>query len=87
MESAPTRVCELLVGLPEINVLGVADMVDEMLRVSWRNQRRPSKLWELWSHRPVKERPVVELIDHPPTAILDRSGWYSAIPGTMSGPE
>jgi metal-dependent amidase/aminoacylase/carboxypeptidase family protein len=33
VESDPTRMCELLVGLPEINVLGVVDEVDEMLQV------------------------------------------------------
>ena len=33
MQSDPTRTCELLVGLPEVNVLGIDDVVGEPLRV------------------------------------------------------
>ena len=33
MECEPTRVCELLVGLPEVAVIGVEDGPDGELRV------------------------------------------------------
>ena len=33
MESDPTRMCELLVGLPAVNVLGVNDEVDGLVVV------------------------------------------------------
>ena len=33
MEVDPTRMCELLVGLPDVNVLGVVDIVDGLLEV------------------------------------------------------
>ena len=33
MESEPTRMCELLVGLPEVNVLGIDDVAGDPLRV------------------------------------------------------
>ena len=33
MESDPTRICELLVGLPEVNVLSIDDVAGDPLRV------------------------------------------------------
>ena len=33
MEVDATRMCELLVGLPDVNVLGVVDIVDGLLEV------------------------------------------------------
>ena len=33
MESDATRMCELLVGLPDVNVLGIGDARDTELRV------------------------------------------------------
>jgi hypothetical protein len=44
VESDPTRMCELLVGLPEMNVLAVDDEVGEMLRVSRRDPGRPDRV-------------------------------------------
>ena len=63
MECDPTRVCELLVGLGDVEVLGVDDEAGEPLRVHIR-RRVPRPLYGdcgalLWSHG---ER-VVELVD------------------------
>ena len=33
METDPTRMCELLVGLPDVNVLGVDDVTSGPLRI------------------------------------------------------
>ena len=33
METDPIGVCELLVGLPEVNVLGVDDVAGELIRI------------------------------------------------------
>ena len=58
-----TRMCELLVGLPEMNVLAVVDEVDEMLRVHvetvthapgvnaagwWPRVKEPAWGWSWW---------------------------------------
>ena len=63
MELDPTRMCELLVGLPAVNVLGVEET--DLLRVRVEtNLERPrcdgcgGRVW-------VKDRPVVELVDLP----------------------
>ena len=42
METDPTRMCELLVGLPEVNVLGVDDGVEGFLCIYIESSaRRP----------------------------------------------
>ena len=65
MECDPTRVCELLVGLGDVEVLGVEDEAGERLRVHIR-RRAPRPPCDacgglLWSNG---ERPV-ELVDLP----------------------
>lgn len=49
----PTRMCELLVGLPDVNVLAVVDMPGEAWRVviETREQRRsvPAATARWWS--------------------------------------
>ena len=65
MEVDPTRVCELLVGLGDVEVLGVDGEADAPLRVHVR-RRAPRPLCvgcggPLWSNG---ERPV-ELVDLP----------------------
>ena len=74
MELDPTRMCELLVGLPDVNVLGVDD--------------RPGQVWvhiETRGPRPccsgcgggatIKDRPVVELVDLPAFGRPSRLAW------------
>ncbi len=63
MESDPTRVCELVVGLGDVEVLGVDDEADAPLRVHIRRRAPRSQcvgcVGPLWSNG---ERPV-ELVD------------------------
>ena len=65
MESDPTRMCELLVGLPEVNVLSVDDVAGDPLRVhiEGRSKRPGCAGCGVFAH--VKDRPVVELVDLP----------------------
>ncbi len=65
METNPIRVCELLVGLPDVNVLGVDDLVDEPLRVHVESRVERPGCVECASAAVVKERPAVELVDLP----------------------
>ena len=64
MESDPTRMCELLVGLPEMNVLGVMDVADEMLRVHVETRVARTGCERCGVIARVKEQPVVVLVDH-----------------------
>ncbi len=74
MERDPTRMCELLVGLPDVNVLGIDDVPGEPLRVhvELRAGRSGCETCGVLAH--VKDRPVVELVDLPcfgrPTHLL-----------------
>jgi len=65
LETNPIRVCELLVGLPDVTVLGVEDLVGGPIRVhvEVRGPRPvcPQCGMRVW----VKDRPRVELVDLP----------------------
>ncbi len=66
METNPIRVCELLVGLPEVNVLGVADGGgDEPIRVHVECRLQRPACSGCGRTARVKERPEVELVDLP----------------------
>ena len=76
MECDPTRVCELLVGLGDVEVLGVDGEADAPLRVHVR-RRAPRPLCvgcggPLWSNG---ERPV-ELVDLPAFGRAVRLVWH-----------
>ena len=64
MEVNPTRMCELLVGLPEVAVLGVAEGATGLAVHIESREGRPSCRESGWPAR-VKDRPVVELVDLP----------------------
>lgn len=70
----PTRMCELLVGLPEVNVLGV----EAWLQVRVKIESRLDQGWcpRCGARAAVKDRPVVTLVDLPcfgrPTRLLWR---------------
>ena len=74
MESDPTRMCELLVGLPDVNVLGIDDVVGQPLQVhvELRGSRTGCEACDVFAW--VKDRPVVDLVDLPcfgrPTHVL-----------------
>jgi transposase len=63
VECDPTRVCELLVGLPEVNVLGVDDVSDEPIVV--HVEQRAPRAWcsSCGTRAWVKDRPEVEFVD------------------------
>ena len=63
MEVDPTRICELLVGLPDVNVLGVIDAVGMPLRVVIEIRGARTVCGECGSRGQVKDRPEVELVD------------------------
>lgn len=66
METNPIRVCELLVGLPEVNVLGVADGGgDEPIRVHVECRVGPPVCRGCGRGAWVKERSEVEVVDLP----------------------
>jgi transposase len=63
VEINPTRVCELLVGLPDVNVLGVDDDVDGPLRVHVESRSGQQWCRECGVRARVKDRPEVTLTD------------------------
>jgi hypothetical protein len=70
--------CEPLLGLPELNVHGVADMVGEMLCVHVETRVSRTGCGRCGVVARVKERPVLELVDLPsfgrPTRLVWRLG-------------
>ena len=76
METDPTRMCELLVGLPEVEVLGVVDGPDGPLRV-WVQTRLegPRGCSGCGSRVRVKDRDPVELVDLPAFGRSARLIW------------
>lgn len=76
MEANPTRMCELLVGLPEVNVLGVDDVGIGSLRV--HVESRVDQAWcrTCGSRGVVKDRPVVVLVDLPCFGRPTRLVWH-----------
>ncbi|GAC1386994.1 MAG: ISL3 family transposase [Acidimicrobiales bacterium] len=79
METDPTRMCELLVGLPAVNVLGVE--TGEVLRVHVETRAEVPRCVGCGSAVWVKDRPTVELVDLPcfgrPARLLWRKRRWS----------
>lgn len=75
MECNPTRMCELLVGLPDVNVFAVADVTDQPIVV--HVEARLDRAWcaLCGARAAVKERPVVELVDLPCFGRPARLAW------------
>lgn len=76
MEIDPTRICQLLVGLPAVKILGVCDELAEPLLVHVEtDSERPCCAVcgvRVWS----KGRPVVELVDLPAFGRPTRLMWH-----------
>jgi transposase len=81
VEVDPTRMCELLVGLPAVNVLGIEDSRVAVVVVHIEScQSRPGCLscgTPAW----VKDRPLVELVDlscfgRPARLVWHKHRWY-----------
>lgn len=63
MELDPTRMCGLLVGLPDVNVLAVVDVAGEPLRVHVEAREPRPACPSCAGEVVVKDRPPVELVD------------------------
>jgi transposase len=64
VETDPIRVCELIVGLPNVNVLGVEDLgVGRPLRLHIETRGSRPVCRECGASAEVKDRPAVELVD------------------------
>ena len=68
--------CELLVGLPEVNVLGVVDVVDGVLRVHVETRVSRTGCAGCGVIARVKDRPVIELVDLPSFGRPTRLFWH-----------
>jgi transposase len=68
-------VCELLVGLPDVTVLGVDAVADEPIRVFVETRRPRPMCVRCGTAAVVKERPLVELVDLPVFGRPARLGW------------
>ena len=51
METDPTRMCELLVGLPDVHILGVDDQVNGFVCIYIEPKARPTRVCPLWRLR------------------------------------
>ncbi len=63
MEVDPTRICELLVGLPDVNVLGVIDAAGMPVRVVVETRGPRPVCTRCAGAALIKDRPEVELVD------------------------
>jgi transposase len=76
VECDPTRMCELLVGLPEVTVLGIDDVTDGPLAVHIETRGERPGCTTCGSLAAVKERPVVTLVDLPAFGRPTRLVWH-----------
>lgn len=63
METDPTRMCELLVGLPDVNVLAATDEPDGPLVIDIEARVGVEWCRDCGCPARTKDRPVVELVD------------------------
>ena len=63
VELDPTRMCELLVGLPDVKVLAVVDVAGEPLRVHIETREPRPVCPSCGGAAAIKDRPPVELVD------------------------
>ena len=86
----PTRVCELLVGLPDVNVLGVVDVADGPLRVHVESRGERPACGECGGAANVKDRVDVELVDlaafgRPVCLVWRKHRWECRNPACSKG--
>jgi transposase len=75
LETNPIRVCELLVGLPDVTVLGVEDLAGGPIRVHVESRGGRPSCGECGTLAQVKDRPAVELVDLPVFGRPARLAW------------
>ena len=85
MVTDPTRMCELLVGLPEVTVLGLEDEVGAPLSIHVETRARRPGCSECGVLARVKDRPVVTLVDlaafgRPTRLVWHKFRWHGAEP-------
>lgn len=76
METNPTRMCELLVGLPEVNVRGVHDEAGAPIEVHVASLLDQGWCRECGARAAIKERTPVELVDLPCFGRSTRLVWH-----------
>ena len=76
METDPTRMCELLVGLPEVNVLGIEELIEGplLVHIEARGDRPGCSGCGVFAQ--VKDRPIVELVDLAAFGRQTRPVWH-----------
>ncbi|MEZ5258388.1 MAG: hypothetical protein R2705_16240 [Ilumatobacteraceae bacterium] len=81
MEQNATRMCELLVGLPDITVLGIVDAPDQPLEVHVESRDLDRRCVECGTSGRIKDHDTVELVDLPcfgrPTLLCGASTAWS----------
>jgi transposase len=91
VETDPIRVCELIVGLPDVNVLGVEDAgANRPLRLHVESRTPRPRCGECGTVAEVKDRPQVELADlpvfgRPVRLVLRKHRWRCPEPGCTAG--
>jgi len=76
VESNPTRMCELLVGLPEVHVLGVEDDEGALVVVHVESRRDQVQCPSCGARGQLKDRSAVELVDLPAFGRAARLVWH-----------
>ena len=76
MESNPTRMCELLVGLPAVTVLGIDDVEDGPIRVHLERSESRTGCPACGVVAESKGRRLVELVDLPVYGRSSRLLWH-----------
>jgi ribosomal protein S27AE len=76
VETKATRMCALLVGLPDVTVLAVDDQPVEPIRVHVEQRVERPRCGECGMAAWVKNRPVVELVDVPCFGRRARLVWH-----------
>jgi transposase len=76
VECNPTRMCELLVGLAEVNVRGVHDTAGGPIRVHVESRADQGWCRQCGARAQVKDRPAVELVDLPCFGRPTRLVWH-----------
>lgn len=76
METNPTRMCELLIGLPEVNVRGVHGEPGAPIRVHVESRLDQGWCRECGARAAVKDRPAVEFVDLPCFGRPTRLVWH-----------
>lgn len=75
MTTNPTRMCELLVGLPDVNVLSVTDTTGDGLEIRIETRFTRPTCFDCSTPATVKDRPVVVLVDLPAFGRPARLVW------------